>query len=132
VPVAYTRHGTVNILNSLIVHGGRMEARSIETKDAAHYIEELERFRRRHQHIWGVYLMHDGDPSHTVGCTREVLPPGKGWRCSAFIPSPFSGFLPSPSLELSHLNSYRFWFLGSAALEELLALCSLRRCDFVR
>ena len=38
----YTRHGTVNILNFLIVHSGRMEATCVETKDAAHYIEELE------------------------------------------------------------------------------------------
>jgi hypothetical protein len=41
-----TRHGTVNILNFLVDHSGRMEARCIETKDAAHYIKELERFRR--------------------------------------------------------------------------------------
>ena len=50
----YTRHGTVNILNFLIVHSGRMEARCIVTKDAAHYIKELERFRRRHHHFRGV------------------------------------------------------------------------------
>jgi hypothetical protein len=65
----YTRHGTVNILNFLVVHSGRMEARCIETKDAAHYIKELERFRRRHHQLRGVYLIHDGDPSHTAGRT---------------------------------------------------------------
>jgi hypothetical protein len=51
-------------LNFLIVYSGRMEARCAETKDAAHYIEELERFRRRHHHLRGVYLIYDGDPSH--------------------------------------------------------------------
>ena len=68
----YTRHGTVNILNFLIVHSGRMEATCIETKDAAHYIEELERFRRRHHHLRGVYLIHDGDPSHTAGRSKTT------------------------------------------------------------
>ena len=71
----YTRHGTVNILNFLIVHSGRMEATCIETKDATHYIEELERFRRRHHHLRGVYLIHDGDPSHTAGSRNTRLLP---------------------------------------------------------
>ena len=63
----YTRHGTVNILNFLVVHSGRMEATCIETKDAKHYIEELRRFRRRHHHLRGVYLIHDGDPATPPG-----------------------------------------------------------------
>ena len=70
----YTRHGTVNILNFLIVHSGLMEATCIETKDAMHYIEELKRFRSRHHHLRGVYLLHDGDPSHTARLTQEYLP----------------------------------------------------------
>ena len=47
----YTRHGTVNILNFLIVHSGLMEATCIETKDAKHYVEELKSFRSRHRHL---------------------------------------------------------------------------------
>src|SRR5208337_3570123 len=66
----YTRHGTVNILNFLIVHSGLMEATCIETKDAMHYIEELKRFRSHHHHLRGVYLIHDGDPSHTARLTQ--------------------------------------------------------------
>ena len=81
----YTRHGTVNILNILMVHSGRMEATCIETKDAVHYIEQLERFRRRHHYLRGVYLIHDGDPSHTAGRTRDYFRSCRGWwrpRCT--------------------------------------------------
>ena len=83
----YTRHGTVNILNFLIVHSGRMEATCIETKDAKHYIEELRRFRRRHHHLRGVYLIHDGDSSHTAGLTREYFRSCHGWWRSRFTPA---------------------------------------------
>ena len=68
------RHGTVNILSFLIVHNGRMEATCIETKDARHDIEELKAFRYRHRHLRGVYLIQDGDPSHTAGLTRDYFP----------------------------------------------------------
>ncbi len=83
----YTRHGTVNILNFLIVHSGRMEATCVETKDAAHYIEELERFRHRHHHLRGVYLIHDGDPGHTAGLTREYFRSCRGWWRPRFTPA---------------------------------------------
>ena len=49
----YTRHGTVNILNFLIVHTGEMEAVCLEANDAEHYIPELERFRRQHRRAPG-------------------------------------------------------------------------------
>ena len=83
----YTRHGTVNILNFLIVHSGLMEAACIETKDAMHYIEELKRFRNRHHHLRGVYLVHDGDPSHTARLTQEYLRSCRGWWRSRFTPA---------------------------------------------
>ena len=83
----YTRHGTVNILNFLIVHSGLMEATCIETKDATHYIEELKRFRRRHHHLRGVYLIHDGDPSHTARLTREYFRSCRGWWRPRFTPA---------------------------------------------
>src|SRR5690348_16096750 len=61
----YTRHGTVNLLFFLMVHSGRMEVAAEDTKDAEHYIRELKAFRRRHRHLKGVFLVQDGDPSHT-------------------------------------------------------------------
>jgi hypothetical protein len=66
---AYTRHGTVNLLFLLIVHTGRMEVAVEDTKDAEHYIGELRAFRRRHRGLKGVFLVQDGDPSHTAGDT---------------------------------------------------------------
>ena len=75
----YTRHGTVNVLVFLIVHNGQMEAACVETKDANHYLAELRRFRHRHRHWRGVYLIQDGDPSHTAGSTRDYLVANKDW-----------------------------------------------------
>jgi hypothetical protein len=75
----YTRHGTVNVLVFLVVHTGRMEAVSIEQKNAAHYIRALRHFRRRHRHLKGVYLIHDGDPSHTAYATQDYLKEFQSW-----------------------------------------------------
>jgi len=83
----YRRHGTVNILNFLVVHSGRMEATCVETKDAAHYIRELKRFQRRHHQLRGVYLIHDGDPSHTARLTREYFQSCRGWWRHRFTPA---------------------------------------------
>jgi hypothetical protein len=83
---AYVRHGTVNILTFLIVHSGRMEAACVGTKNARHYIEELRKFRRRHHHLRGVYLIHDGDPSHTATATGNYLAGCDGWWRSRFTP----------------------------------------------
>jgi hypothetical protein len=75
----YTRHGTVNLLLFLIVHTGAMEVAVETTKDAEHYIEELKAFRRRHRGLKGVFLIEDGDPSHTAADTRGYLSSGQGW-----------------------------------------------------
>ena len=56
----YTRHGTVNILNFLMVHTGRMEATCLESNDAEHYVRALRHFRRTHRRLKGMYLIHDG------------------------------------------------------------------------
>ena len=69
----YTRHGTVNLLLFLVVHTGRMEAVCLEAKDAEHYIQALERFRRRHRGLKGVFLIQDGGPSHTAGDDGGLL-----------------------------------------------------------
>ena len=76
----YTRHGTVNLLFFLIVHSGRMEVVAEESKDAKHYIAELRAFRCRHRHLKGVFLVQDGDPSHTAAATAAYWSGCGGWR----------------------------------------------------
>lgn len=67
---AYIRHGTVKLLMFLIVHTGWMEAVCVETKSAAHYVEQLRAFRRRrHRGLKAIFLIQDGDPSHTARLT---------------------------------------------------------------
>ena len=75
----YTRHGTVNLLAFLVVHTGRMRAVVLEKNDAANYIPALEEFRRRHRRLRGVYLIHDGGPSHIAGATAEYFDGCHGW-----------------------------------------------------
>jgi hypothetical protein len=75
----YVRHGTVNLLNFLVVHSGRMETAVVERKDAAHYVRELRAFRRRHRRLRGVFLVHDGDPGHTAADTEAYLDGCGGW-----------------------------------------------------
>jgi hypothetical protein len=82
----YTRHGTVNILLFLIVHTGQMEAVIVEKKDAVHYIQALERFRQRHHRLKGVFLIQDGDPSHTAGNTQNYLANANTWWRPRFTP----------------------------------------------
>ena len=69
----YTRHGTVNILVFLIVHTGQMEIVIEPRKDAEHYIDSLRQFRQRHQALKGVFLIQDGDSSHTAHATQRYL-----------------------------------------------------------
>jgi hypothetical protein len=82
----YTRHGTVNLLMFLVVHSGRMHVALPEVKDAPHYVAELKRFRRANRHLKGMFLIHDGDPSHTAAFTREYLA-GKSWWRPRFTPA---------------------------------------------
>jgi len=83
----YTRHGTVNLLLFLIVHTGRMEVAVEPTKNAAHYIRELRGFRRRHRGLKGVFLIQDGDPSHTAGNTQKYWSGCGGWWRPRFTPA---------------------------------------------
>lgn len=82
----YKRHGTVNILVFLIVHSGRMEAVCVDIKDAEHYVQVLTAFRRRHRHLRGVYLINNGDSSHTAAKTRNYLTGCDGWWRQRFTP----------------------------------------------
>jgi DDE superfamily endonuclease len=82
----YTRHGTVNLLFFLVVHSGRMEVAVEASKDAKHYIGELRAFRRRHRHLKGVFLVQDGDPSHTAAATAAYWGGCEGWWRPRFTP----------------------------------------------
>jgi hypothetical protein len=75
----HLRRGTVNVLNFLVVHSGRMETAVVERKDAAHYVRELRALRRRHRRLRGVFLVHDGDPGHTAADTEAYLDECGGW-----------------------------------------------------
>ena len=112
----YTRHGTVNLLSFLVVHSGRMRAVCVETKDAAHYIEELKEFRRRHRYLRGVYLIHDGDPGHTAGVTRDYFQSCHGWWRPRFTPA-HASWLDQAEL-LNNAFSYRYLRRGSWASRE--------------
>jgi hypothetical protein len=77
----YIRHGTVNLLMFLIVHTGQMEAMYLECKDADHYIAALKQFRRHHRHLTGIFLIEDGDPSHTAEKTQQYFAESQSfWR----------------------------------------------------
>jgi DDE superfamily endonuclease len=83
----YTRHGTVNLLLFLVVHTGQMELVIEAAKDAAHYIGALRAFRRRHRRLKGVFLLQDGDPSHTSGDTAAYWAERRGWWRPRFTPA---------------------------------------------
>jgi len=83
----YIRHGTVNLLLFLIVHSGHMEMVVEPRKDAAHYIEALRAFRQRHTTLKGLFLIQDGDPSHTAHQTQQYFAQDKEhWWRSRYTP----------------------------------------------
>ena len=82
----YIRHGTVNLLFFLIVHTGQMEMAAPSSKDADHYVKALRSFRNRHRDLKGVFLIQDGDPSHTAGETAEYWSSCQGWWRPRFTP----------------------------------------------
>jgi hypothetical protein len=75
----YTRHGSVNVLLFLVVHTGRMELTVLGANDAANYIRALRQFRRRHRRLKGVFLVHDGGPSHIAAATADYLAGCGAW-----------------------------------------------------
>lgn len=107
----YTRHGTVNLLAFLVVHCGRMRAAILEQNDAAHYVPALEEFRRRHRRLRGVYLIHDGGPSHIAGATAEYFAGCHGWWRPRLTPARAS-WLDQAEL-LTHAFSDRYLKRGS-------------------
>ena len=101
----YVRHGTVNVLLFLIVHSGRMEATCLVRKNADHYIQALQRFRQRHRHLRGVFLIQDGDPSHTATATMVYFKHHPWWR-PRFTPA-HASWLNQAEL-LNHAFSYHY------------------------
>jgi len=83
----YIRHGTVHLLLFLVVHTGHMELAVLGAKGAANYIEQLRLFRRRHRGLKGVFLIQDGDPSHTAGDTAAYLRGCGDWWRPRFTPA---------------------------------------------
>jgi hypothetical protein len=82
----YTRHGTVNMLMFLIIHTGQMAVTFLEKKDSLHYRKALTAFRRRHHRLKGMYLIQDGDPSHTAKATSRFFLQGNDWWRPCFTP----------------------------------------------
>jgi hypothetical protein len=119
----YSRHGTVNILVFLIVHTGRIEVIIEDTKDAAHYIQALKRFRQRHHHLKGVFLVQDGDPSHTADVTRRYLADGSPWRHSLYTPI-HTSWLNQAEIAIHGFRHYylkrRSWHTREAFIEHVL------------
>jgi hypothetical protein len=77
----YLRHGTVNLLTFLVVHTGRMRVTVLPHNDAGSYVWALRQFRADYGHLRGVYLIHDGGPSHIAAATDDYLSSlGDWWR----------------------------------------------------
>ena len=107
----YTRHGTVNILNFLVVHSGKMEALCLEANDADHYVAALRHFRRRHHGLKGIYLVHDGGPSHIGQTTEDYFSACHGWWRPGLTPARAS-WLDQAEL-LNHAFDHHYLKRGS-------------------
>jgi hypothetical protein len=107
----YTRHGTVNILNFLIVHSGKMEALCLEANDAEHYVAALRYFRRRHHWLNAIYLVHDGGSSHIAQSTKDYFSRCHTWWRPRLTPARAS-WLDQAEL-LNHVFDRRYLRRGS-------------------
>jgi hypothetical protein len=107
----YIRHGTVNILTFLVVHSGEMEAVCLEANDADHYVPALMQFRRNHRRLRGIYLVHDGGPSHISQTTRQYFATCRGWWRPRLTPTRAS-WLDQAEL-LNHAFDVRYLKRGS-------------------
>jgi DDE superfamily endonuclease/Homeodomain-like domain len=83
----YTRHGTVNMLVFLVVHTGLMEVVFLKANDHAHYIPELELFRKQHRELKEVFLIQDGGPSHVAGETNSYFASKRSWWKPRYTPA---------------------------------------------
>jgi hypothetical protein len=69
----YIRHGTVNLLTFLMLHTRKMRVSVLPQNDADSYTWALRQFRADYGHLRGVYLIHDGGPSHIAAATEDYL-----------------------------------------------------------
>jgi len=76
----YTRHGVATMLLFLIVHTGEMRLAVMQRKTAAEFVKHLQHFREDHSDLDRVFLIHDGDPSHTAKATQRYLHEDGWWR----------------------------------------------------
>ena len=109
----YTRHGTVNLLLFLVVHTGRMDLAVLPSNNAAHYIQALRRFRRRHRHLKGVFLIHDGGPSHIAGATADYIAGCGSWWRPRLTPAHASWLDQAEML----INAFKERYLGRGPIE---------------
>lgn len=120
----YKRHGTVTLLVFLVVHTGQMEAVILDRKDAKHYIQALTQFRERPPHLKGVFLIQDGDPSHTAGATQDYLTQGAAWWRTRYTPV-HASWLNQAEI-LIHSFSHRYlkrqsWHSREAFIQHVMA-----------
>jgi hypothetical protein len=69
----YIRHGTVNLLVTLVVHTGKMRAWCLDRNDGDHLRSVLPDVLRDHHHARRVHLIWDGAPSHTAAETLALI-----------------------------------------------------------
>jgi hypothetical protein len=120
----YIRHGTVNALMFLVVHSGRMRAMCPPVKDAAHYVQCLRRFRDEHRTIKGVYLIQDGDPSHTAAMTSDYLGSQRSWWHPRFTPVHASWLNEAEMLNRAFSRRYlrrESWASRAALIQQIQA-----------
>jgi transposase len=103
----YTRHGTVNMLVFLVVHSGMMELAFLAKNDAEHYLPELELFHRQHKELRGVFLIQDGGPSHTAGCTQTYFAGSPGWWRPRYTPANASWLNQAEVL----IHAFKYYYL---------------------
>src|SRR3984957_10798776 len=103
----YTRHGTVNMLVFLVVHSGMMELAFLAKNDAEHYLPELELFHRQHKELRGVFLIQDGGPSHTAGCTQTYFAGSPGWWRPRYTPANASWLNQAEIL----IHAFKYYYL---------------------
>jgi hypothetical protein len=132
----YTRHGSVNLLVFLIVHTGQMEIVIEPCKDAEHSIDSLRQFRQRHQALKGVFLIQDGDPSHTAHATQRYLAndADRWWR-SRYTPVHASWLNQAEILINTFSHHYlkrQSWSSRQAFIDPVLASGPEYNCRYAR
>jgi transposase len=107
----YTRHGTVNMLVFLVVHSGLMELAFLKANDQAHYVPELELFRRQHQELKEVFLIQDGGSSHTGSATQDYFAKNKDWWKPRYTPANASWLNQAEIL----IHAFKHYYLKRAS-----------------